>query len=373
MAGGDKVVLVTGVSRDLGRRCASAIAEHPSVGRVIGVDVVPPRGDVGDVSFVRADIRNPVIAKVIAKEDVDTVVHMSVIATPGSVGGRNTMKELNVIGTMQLLAACQKSPRVTDLVVKSTTTVYGASNRDPAMFTEDMEPRRAPRAGYAKDVAEIEGYVRGLARRRSDCRVTVLRCANVIGPHVISPITSYFRLPVVPTVLGYDARLQFLHETDLMAVLQHAVAQGPAGTFNVAGDGVIMLSQAVRRLQRPSVPMPGFAVGSLGSALRSARVADFSPEQQGFLTYGRGVDTTAMRETLGFEPRYTTAEAFADFAAGLAPTGGRTERALATVAERLPSTHTLDASGRAVLGPRAVPDEPAAARGADRRRGDARG
>ena len=58
------------------------LAAHPTVDRVIGVDVVPPRGDIGDVSFVRADIRNPVIAKVIAKEDVDTVVHMSVIATP---------------------------------------------------------------------------------------------------------------------------------------------------------------------------------------------------------------------------------------------------------------------------------------------------
>ncbi|WP_323793143.1 NAD-dependent epimerase/dehydratase family protein [Nocardioides sp.] len=373
MAGGDKVVLVTGVSRDLGRRCASAIAEHPSVGRVIGVDVVPPRGDVGDVSFVRADIRNPVIAKVIAKEDVDTVVHMSVIATPGSVGGRNTMKELNVIGTMQLLAACQKSPKVTDLVVKSTTTVYGASNRDPAMFREDMEPRRAPRAGYAKDVAEIEGYVRGLARRRGDCRVTVLRCANVIGPHVNSPITSYFRLPVIPTVLGYDARMQFLHEADLMAVLQHAVADGAAGTFNVAGEGMLMLSQAVRRLQRPSVPMPGFAVGSLGSALRSARVADFSPEQQSFLTYGRGVDTTAMRETLGFTPRYTTAEAFADFAAGLNPTGGRAERALAAVADRLPSTPLHHERAHAPLtGPGSVP--PVVSLASTRRsRGDARG
>ena len=133
---------MTGVSRDLGRRSARALAADPTVDRVIGVDVVPPRGDVGDVSFVRADIRNPVIAKVIAKENVDTVVHMSVISTPGSAGGRGTMKELNVIGTMQLLAACQKAPSVQHLVVKSTTTMYGASNRDPAMFTEDMEPRR---------------------------------------------------------------------------------------------------------------------------------------------------------------------------------------------------------------------------------------
>ena len=71
-----KVVLVTGVSRDLGRKFARTLAADPDVDRVIGVDVVPPRGDIGAVSFVRADIRNPVIAKVIAKEDVDTDVHM---------------------------------------------------------------------------------------------------------------------------------------------------------------------------------------------------------------------------------------------------------------------------------------------------------
>ncbi|MDF1606149.1 NAD-dependent epimerase/dehydratase family protein [Nocardioides sp. YIM 152315] len=347
MGSAGTVVLVTGVSRDLGRRFARAAAADPGVARVIGVDVVPPRGDIGDVSFVRADIRNPVIAKVIVKEDVDTVVHMSVISTPGSAGGRHTMKELNVIGTMQLLAACQKAPGLRTLVVKSTTTVYGASSRDPAMFTEDMEPRRAPRSGYAKDVAEIEGYVRGFARRRPDVRVTLLRAANVIGPHVTSPITSYFRLPVIPTVLGHDARLQFLHEQDLLDVLLHATRSDVPGTFNVAGDGILMLSQALRRLRHPTVPLPSFAVGNVGSTLRSARLADFSPEQTAFLTYGRGVDTTRMRTDLGFEPTFTTAGAFADFAAPLAPAGGgRAERALAGLAERLSEPVATPAGGR---------------------------
>jgi UDP-glucose 4-epimerase len=336
MGSAGRVILVTGVSRDLGRRFARAAAADPAVDRVIGVDAVPPRGDIGDVSFVRADIRNPVIAKVIVKEDVDTVVHMSVISTPGSAGGRNTMKELNVIGTMQLLAACQKAPGLRTLVVKSTTTVYGASSRDPAMFTEDMEPRRAPRAGYAKDVAEVESYVRGFARRRPDVRVTLLRAANVIGPRVTSPLTSYFRLPVIPTVLGHDPRLQFLHERDLLDVLRHATLTEVAGTFNVAGDGIVMLSQAVRRLQRPTIPLPPFAVGSVGSALRSARLADFSPEQLGLLTYGRGVDTTRMRTHLGFEPAYSSAEALADFGADLVPTGGRAEKVLERAARALP-------------------------------------
>jgi UDP-glucose 4-epimerase len=305
-----RIVLVTGVSGDLGGRFARLLSADPAVERVIGVDVVPPRGDMGDVRFVRADIRNPVIAKVIAGEDVDTVVHMSVIATPGTAGGRSTMKELNVIGTMQLLAACQKAPSLKRLVVRSSTAVYGSSPRDPAMFTEDMAPKRMPRSGFAKDVVEVEGYVRGFARRRPDIEVTMLRAANTVGPTVSSPMSQYFRLPVVPTVLGFDARLQLLHEDDLLRALQHATTDGVHGTFNIAGEGILMLSQALRRLGKPSVPLPSFAASQVGSFVRQSRVADFSPEQMAYLTYGRGVDTTRMREVLGFEPEHTTESAF---------------------------------------------------------------
>jgi UDP-glucose 4-epimerase len=314
-----RIVLVTGVSGDLGGRFGRILSADPAVDRVIGVDVVPPRGDLGDVRFVRADIRNPVIAKVIAGEEVDTVVHMSVIATPGTAGGRTSMKELNVIGTMQLLAACQKAPSLKRLVVRSSTAVYGSSPRDPAMFTEDMAPKRMPRSGFAKDVVEVEGYVRGFARRRPDIAVTMLRAANTIGPRIISPMGQYFRLPVVPTILGFDARLQFLHENDLLQALRHATTDGVHGTFNIAGDGILMLSQALRRLGKPSLPLPSFAASQVGSLVRQSRVADFSPEQMAYLTYGRGVDTTRMREVLGFEPEHSTVSAFEEFRRVIGP------------------------------------------------------
>jgi UDP-glucose 4-epimerase len=328
-----RVVLVTGVSRDLGGRFARLIAEEPTVERVIGVDVVPPRADLGPVGFVRADIRNPVIAKVIAGQEVDTVVHLSVQANPGPTGGRTSMKEHNVIGTMQLLAACQKAPGLERLVVRSSTAVYGSSSRDPAMFTEDMAAKRLPRSGYAKDVLEVEGYVRGFARRRPDVAVTMLRAANLVGPNASSPLSQYFRLPVVPTVLGYDARLQFLHETDLIAALRHATTDGVHGTFNLAGSGILMLSQALRRLGRPTVPVPGFALGGLGGVLKQAGLGAVAQELSGFLTFGRGVDTSRARDILGFVPDYSTAEAFADLARTITPGFAPTPR---TVAALLP-------------------------------------
>ena len=300
-----QVVLVTGVAGDLGRRFAAQLSKSPVVERVIGIDTVPPRGDLGRADFVRADIRNPVIAKVIVRERVDTVVHTSVAATPAASGGRTSMKELNVIGTMQLLAACQQAPDVRKLVLKSSAAVYGASNRDPAMFTEGMNAKRLATSGFAKDITEVESYTRGFARRRPDVAVTTLRIANVIGPRITSAMTGYFRLPVIPTVLGFNPRLQFLHEQDALDVLEHATVTDVTGTFNVAGDGIMTLAQAVRRLGRPSLPLPGFAVPTFGSAIRQTRRADFSPEQVAFLTFGRGLDTTRMRSMLGFEPSFT--------------------------------------------------------------------
>jgi UDP-glucose 4-epimerase len=308
-----RVVLVTGVSRWLGGRVAALLATDPAISTVIGVDVVPPKTPLPGVEFVRADIRNPIIAKVITSSEVDTVVHMNVIATPFGAGGRSAMKEINVIGTMQLLAACQKAPSVRRLVVKSTSAVYGSSPRDPALFTEDEEPRELPRSGYAKDAVEVEGYVRGFGRRRPDVSVTMLRFTNFVGPEIETPLTRYFTLPVVPRVIGYDPRLQLLHESDAIEVLRLATMEDRPGTFNVGGAGVLLLSQAIRRAGRPEVFVPGPAVSMVGGLFRRFGLVDFSPEQLRFLEHGRVVDSSRLLNQFGYTPAYTTAEAFDDF------------------------------------------------------------
>ena len=316
-----RTVLVTGVSRYLGGRMAAVLADEPSIARVIGVDVVAPEAPIPGTDFVRADIRNPVIAKVMGEAGVDTVVHMGVIATPKQAGGRSTMKEINVIGTMQLLAACQRTPSVRTLVVKSSAAVYGSGPKDPAKFTEDMEPRHSPSSGWAKDSVEVETYVRGFARRRPDVSVTTLRFANFIGPRVQTALTGYFSLPIVPTVLGFDPRLQFVHEDDGLAAIRAAVLSPRQGTFNIAGNGVLLLSQALRRAGRRSVAVPQLLFPTVGRGLSPAGLADFSPEAVRYLTFGRALDTRAMRHALGFEPQWTSEDAFGSFVDRDAPLG----------------------------------------------------
>jgi len=192
--------------------------------------------------------------------------------------------------------------------------VYGSSPRDPAVFTERDEPVEAPGSGYAKDAVEVEGYVRGLMRRRSDLTVSVLRFANFLGPGVDSPVTRYLQLPVVPTVLGFDPRLQFVHEDDGVEVLRRMTVEDHPGCFNVAGDGVLLLSQALRRAGRPCVPVPAPSMAVLGDVgRRFAGLSGFSPELLRWLTYGRVIDTTALEKELGWGPKYSTGAAFADF------------------------------------------------------------
>src|SRR6201996_904224 len=180
-----KGVLVTGACRFLGAYLTARLAQNPMINHVIAVDAITPSKDLlrrmGRAEFVRADIRNPFIAKVIRNGDVDTVVHAAAASYAPRAGGRAALKELNVMGAMQLFAACQKAPSVRRVVLKSTSEVYGSSARDPVLFTESSSRRRPPGEGFARDSIDIEGYARGLGRGRPDIAVSILRLAAMLG------------------------------------------------------------------------------------------------------------------------------------------------------------------------------------------------
>ncbi|WP_009955044.1 SDR family oxidoreductase [Mycobacterium intracellulare] len=315
-----KIVLVTGACRFLGGYLTARLAQNPMIKGVIAVDAIAPSKDMlrrmGRAEFVRADIRNPFIAKVIRNGDVDTVVHAAAASYAPRSGGTAALKEINVMGAMQLFAACQKAPSVRRVVLKSTSEVYGSSAHDPVMFTEDSTSRRPFRDGFAKDSLDIEAYARGLGRRRPDIAVTILRLANMIGPAMDTTLSRYLAGPLVPTMFGRDARLQLRHEQGALGALERAAMAGKAGTFNIGADGIIMLSQAIRRAGRIPLPVPGFGVWALDSLRRANRYNEISRDQFDYLSYGRVMDTSRMRSELNYQPKWTTAEAFDDYVRG---------------------------------------------------------
>lgn len=316
--GSTGVVVVTGIGRYLGARVAQRLCADPRVDHVIGLDASPPPADLAPlldgVELIHVDLTK--LTTVIGHLDAQAVVHLGVMTAPEpATGGRTGMKEQNVIGTMQLLGACQRAPQLRKLVVRSSTAAYGASFRDPAVFTEETEPREVPRGGFARDILDIEGYVRGFGRRRPEVRTTVLRFAPLIGPAADTTLTRYFTQPVVPTVLGRDPRLQFVHVRDALEVLHRSVVEDHPGTFNVAGPGVLTLSQAVRRAGRVAVPVAEPGLSAFAGLARMLGRPGVRLDQLDLFVHGRVVDTTRLAQEFGLTPRSTPA-AFADFLQG---------------------------------------------------------
>ncbi len=312
-------VLITGVSRFLGLRLAKRLEQDDEVELVVGVDLDEPPVPIKKLDFVRVDIRNPLIARVLETTKVDTIVHTNIASSPRRLGGRSQMKENNVIGTMQLFAAAQRADRIERVVMKSSTAIYGSGPGEPSLLPEDHAARQVDLSGYGKDCAEAEQYARDYGRRRPDVDLVILRTQNVVGPTVSTNMTGYLSLPLMPTALGFDPRLQFLHEQDAVEALYVAMRSEQTGIYNVAADGVVYLSQAIRILAHVQVPILAPAAQTAANLLRRFGVVDFPTDQLKLMLFGRVVDTRRARELLGFSPRYSTLETLEDFRDHRAP------------------------------------------------------
>lgn len=310
-----KRVLITGVGRFWGANLARQLERDHALDFVGGIDTRDPLGEFGRAEVVKGDIRNPAISRLVNVTRVDTVVHTQIYGAdrPGESG--RTLHDLNVIGTMNLLAACAASPFVRKVIIRSSTAIYGASAADPAFFTEDMEAKASLRDLYSRDIREVETYARDYAERAPHAAVTILRYANSIGENVDTAFTRYLAGQIVPTLAGYNPRLQFIQDSDAVHSLAHAVRSWKPGTFNIAGAGAITLSKFLRMAGRIQVPVIPPMMGPLMSLLERADLLYVPSRYDRTLKFGRGVSTDKMIEDFGFVPEYTTREAAEQFAA----------------------------------------------------------
>jgi UDP-glucose 4-epimerase len=309
-------VLVTGVGRFWGSRVAQELEARGDVEVVVGLDTDEPVLPLERTEYVRADSSYSILQRIVHATQVDTIIHTHLIVDSTQLSGR-AMHEINVIGTMNLLAAAGTagSP-VRKLVVKSSTLVYGANRADPYFFREESERTGAARTRIERSLLEVEAFVRDFSEDNPHVVASMLRMTNVLGDHMQTPFAKALRLPIVPEVLGFDPRLQFTHEDDVANALMYAATHDVPGVFNVAGDGTLPWSEVCKIVGKRRVPMPPVFTNLAAEPLRMLRVVDLPPEMLDLLRYGKGVDNTRYKEA-GFRYRYTTAGAVEDFARGL--------------------------------------------------------
>jgi UDP-glucose 4-epimerase len=311
-------VLITGVSGYWGTELARRLERSSEIEYIAGLDVRPPGADLGRTEFIRADVRNPLLSKLLPQTEADTIVHCDVLLAPEPGKGPAQLHDINVIGSLQLLAACEQTESLRTIIVRGSAAIYGAEPNAPEFFTEDMARRFELRTRFQRDIGELENYFDNFSRRYPHVTVTMLRYQPTLGATIDSPLTRYLRQPVVPTQLGYDPLLQFVHADDAVGALEAAVDRPVRGPVNVAGGGSVSLSRLLRMAGKLPMPLPapifGAALG-VGGRLGFARLP---PEAVMWLRNGLTIDCRRLIEEVGFRPRTTidTVEDFVQHARG---------------------------------------------------------
>jgi UDP-glucose 4-epimerase len=300
-------ILVTGLSTFWGGRLAQSLERDPAVEAIIGVDRTPPKVELERTEFVQVADSHSLIRRIVEAAEIDTVVDTRLVVDSIVTTSRRA-HENNVIGTMNVLAACDgpASP-VRKVVFRSSAHWYGCEQDDPAFFTERMSRRHPPRTPLEKDIVEAETAVREFAERNPEVTVTRLRFADGLGPDLRTSWSRLFNLPAVPAILGFDPRLQFIHEDDIAGCLEHAVRSDIAGVYNCAADGVLALSEIAGLLGKPFAPLlPPIATGLAAGVAKRVGIR-LPPEVLQQMRFGRGLDNRLLKAT-GYRYRHTTRE-----------------------------------------------------------------
>jgi UDP-glucose 4-epimerase len=308
-------VALTGSASFLGKNLIGLLEEDERVGRIVSLDIERPSTAGGKTRVYDVDLTQPTaeerVAEILSAERVDTLVHLAFLASPTHATA--WAHELESVGTMHVLNACRRS-ETKKLVMWSQTVLYGAHPTNPN-FLSERHPLRVRRSDpFFADKVEAENEALRFGTPGRGRLTTILRTAPILGPTVHNFVSEYLSRRFVPTILGFDPLVQFVHEADAVMAFKLAVDRDVPGVFNIVADGVLPLSTVIKLAGRISLPLPRTMANLLATALWGAHMAEAPPAFLDFLQYLCVADGEAAQRQMGFSPLYTTREAVIDFA-----------------------------------------------------------
>jgi len=289
-------VLVTGVCGRLGKRLARALHRQC---RVVGLDRRPFRDRPADVEHHQVDLRSARARDVFAN-GVSAVVHLGVDHDPrGDSAEHHTS---NVTGVQKLFEHVEHFG-IKKVVLLSSANVYGPRPDNPQFLNEDAPLLGAGPFSQIRDLVELDMGSQAYLWRLADVATVILRPAHILGTVKNAP-SNYLRLPVVPTLLGFDPMMQAVHQDDVVRAIMLALAPTARGVYNVAGPPPVPLSRVIELLERATVAVP-HTVARLGvERLFRLRVTSFPAPELDFIRYVCMIDDARARRDLGYAPAH---------------------------------------------------------------------
>jgi UDP-glucose 4-epimerase len=308
-------VLVTGAAGYLGSNLVKSLADRAAAGGgpacIVASDVreVPAERRLAGVEYVALDIRALGLAEVLARHRIDTVVHLAAIVTPGPQSNRELEYSVDVLGTRNVLDACVASG-VRRIIVTSSGAAYGYHADNPEWLTEDHPVRGNEAFAYSHHKRLVEEMLAGYRSAHPSLEQVVFRVGTILGETTRNQITALFERPRLIAIKGSKSPFVFIWDRDVAGAIEHAIFGGPAGIYNVAGDGALSIQEIATRLGKQCITLPPGLLRAVLAVLHPLRLSQYGPEQVDFLRYRPVLDNRRLKEVFGYVPKLTSAEVF---------------------------------------------------------------
>jgi UDP-glucose 4-epimerase len=308
-------VLVTGAAGYLGSNLVASLAGRASrdgdPACIVAGDVreLPPERRLPGVEYAALDVRLPGLDKVLTAHRIDTVVHLAAIVTPGPRSNRELEYAVDVLGTRNVLEACVASG-VRRIIVTSSGAAYGYHADNPDWLTEDHPVRGNEAFAYSHHKRLVEEMLADYRRTHPALEQVVFRVGTILGETTRNQITALFERPRLIAIKGSASPFVFIWDRDVAGAIEHAIFGGPAGVYNVAGDGALSIQEIAARLGKRCMTLPPGLLRAVLAVLHPLKLSRYGPEQVDFLRYRPVLDNRRLKEVFGYVPQLTSAEVF---------------------------------------------------------------
>lgn len=302
-------VAITGAGGYIANQLISFLENVEWCERILGTDIVEPKVQSEKLIFLNQDIRDHLLIDFWKDRGIETVVHLAFIVDP--IHNVRKMYDVNVNGTKNVLRICEEL-NLKHIIVASSGTAYGAWPDNPKALKED-DPIRIfpPKFSYAHHKGLIEQHCAEFMKQHPEVIFNMVRPCVVYGPNTDNYLARYLKnLPVVFLADGCDPDFQFVHEMDVAAFFSLLIKKKVPGAFNVAGDGVVKISEMGAMIGKRTQKINRRLYSALIWLLwhLHVKIVEAPAGIVDYTSYSWVLDTTRAKNKLGWNPLYTSRE-----------------------------------------------------------------
>ncbi len=319
-------VLVTGASGYIGRIVIEELAKlkaNPdpdaprAIGRVVATDLreipMPDRHD--GVDYEVADVRDPKLADLLERYEIDVVAHLAAIVSPGNDPDRELEYSVDVLGTKNVLECCAKA-KARKVIITSSGAAYGYYADNPEWLTETDAIRGNVEFAYSDHKRLVEEMLARWRDEHPELEQLILRPGTVLGDTTANQITNLFDGRMVIGLRGAKTPFVLIWDRDVAAIIVRGILEDKTGIFNLAGDGALPMKELARIMGKPFIPLPVTLVRTALRVMKALGRTPYGPEQVNFLRYRPVLSNERLKTEFPYTPMKTSREVFDYFLEG---------------------------------------------------------